>query len=73
MATPPALTCSMRRTPLHWACRGGHVAMVELLVAAGATKVCVLGYLIASKLGWRGCVRRKGARTYDETHTLTPA
>lgn len=27
---------SMRRTPLHWACKGEHVALVELFVAAGA-------------------------------------
>lgn len=30
----------MRRTALHWACQGGHVSMVELLMEFGAdTKV----------------------------------
>ena len=30
----------MRRTALHWACQGGHVHMVELLMEFGAdTKV----------------------------------
>ncbi|EFN53656.1 hypothetical protein CHLNCDRAFT_136398 [Chlorella variabilis] len=26
----------IRRSPLHWACHGGHVAMVEILLEAGA-------------------------------------
>lgn len=30
----------MRRTALHWACQGGHIRMVELLMEFGAdTKV----------------------------------
>ena len=34
----------MRRTALHWACQGGHVRMVELLMDFGAdTKVHRLG------------------------------
>ena len=38
MYTP--LQGGMRRTALHWACQGGHVRMVELLMDFGAdTKV----------------------------------
>ena len=40
MSGAPGLQGGMRRTAVHWACQGGHVQMVELLMEFGAdTKV----------------------------------
>jgi ankyrin repeat protein len=41
----------MRRSPLHWACHGGHVALVELLLEAGADTT-VGGYVSGGLVLW---------------------